>query len=67
MKEEEPVCGFTQCEETENLVGIGPPSREEHYCPDHFEYGIGRAFGAVHRALEAASEHVLGPRQEEGS
>lgn len=53
-------CRFPRCEETENLVGLGAQGHLEHYCADHAEYGVGRVFGALHRALERAAEQALG-------
>lgn len=47
--EYEEVCQHPECESHTNLFYVNG----EWFCPDHFDYGMGRAFGPLHRALTA--------------
>ena len=63
MNEREKVCQYPKCEATKIVVELGPT--KEPFCIDHLDYGMGRAFGPLHRALDAAQGIGIGGTDED--
>jgi hypothetical protein len=60
----EQTCDHPECNNTETLIRMN----REWFCPDHIDYGMGRAFGPLHRMLDAAQKAGIGvpPEAEDG-
>jgi len=57
-------CAHPECEATEIALRLGP--LKEPFCVDHIDYGIGRAFGPLHRILDAAQKAGIGEQAQKG-
>ena len=51
-------CCHPECESTVIALSIGP--LKEPFCIEHIDYGMGRAFGPLHRRLDAAQKAGIG-------
>lgn len=54
----EKTCAHPECHEKKIALELGP--MKEPFCIDHIDYGMGRAFGPLHRALDAARAAGIG-------
>ena len=63
MDEREKVCQHPECKATKIVLRLGP--LKEPFCVDHIDYGMGRAFGPLHWALDAAQRMGIGGTDED--